>query len=62
MAKNMNRRGSGLAKITNRTASLFFGRKDHVSYQIRNSFFVVTIDNANDKPMTADSLSDCSER
>lgn len=54
----MNRRGSGLAKITNRTASLFGGRKDHVSYQIRNSFFVVTIDNANYKSMTADSLND----
>ncbi len=43
----MNRRGSGLLKITNRTAALFGGDKTHVTYQTRNSFFVVTIDNAN---------------
>lgn len=43
----MNRRGSGLAKITNRTNALFKDGKEHVSFQIRNSFFVVTIDNAN---------------
>lgn len=43
----MNRRGSGLAKITNSTSKLFNDKKEHVTYQIRNSFFVVTIDNAN---------------
>lgn len=47
----MNRRGSGLAKITNATSKLFNDKKEHVTYQIRNSFFVVTIDNANYKPL-----------
>ncbi len=53
----MNRRGSGLLKITNRTAALFKGDKTHVTYQIRNSFFVVTIDNANYKGDVEASLS-----
>ena len=43
----MNRRGSGLAKITNATNNLFKDNKNHVTFQIRNSFFVVTIYNAN---------------
>ena len=43
----MNRRGSGLAKITSATNKLFNDNKNHVNFQIRNSFFVVTIDNAN---------------
>lgn len=43
----MNRRGSGLAKITNATNKLFHDDKNHVHFQIRNSFFVVTIENAN---------------
>lgn len=43
----MNRRGSGLVKITAATSKLFKDNNNHVSYQIRNSFFVVTIDNAN---------------
>ena len=46
----MNRRGSGLAKITAATSKLFKDNNNHVSYQIRNSFFVVTIDNANYVP------------
>lgn len=45
----MNRRGSGLAKITERTRRLFKDNSEHVSFQTRNSFFVVTIDNANYK-------------
>lgn len=45
----MNRRGSGLAKITNSTKRLFEDDKEHVSFMIRNSFFVVSIDNANYK-------------
>ena len=55
----MNRRGSGLAKITNSTNRLFKDSKEHVSYQIRNSFFVVTIDNANYMP---DEISKLTER
>ncbi len=43
----MNRRGSGLSKITNATNKLFDDGKEHVSFQIRNSFFAVSIDNAN---------------
>ena len=54
----MNRRGSGLAKITNRTANLFNGNKNHVTYQIRNSFFVVAIDNSNYKSFAENSLND----
>lgn len=45
----MNRRGSGLSKITNSTNALFEDGKEHVAFQIRNSFFVVSIDNANYK-------------
>ncbi len=46
----MNRRGSGLAKITDSTNALFKDGNNHVMFQIRNSFFVVTIDNANYRP------------
>lgn len=53
----MNRRGSGLAKITNRTNALFKDGKNHVSYQIRNSFFVVMIDNAKQKSKAIGELS-----
>ena len=52
----MNRRGSGLAKITNSTSKLFNDNGEHVTYQIRNSFFVVTIDNANYVPLEVSNL------
>lgn len=54
----MNRRGSGLSKITNSTNALFKDGKEHVSFQIRNSFFVVSIDNANYKSSKEIILSD----
>ena len=43
----MNRRGSGLAKITNRTNSLFDDGANHVFYHTDGSFFSVVIQNAN---------------
>ena len=43
----MNRRGSGLANITNRTNALFNDGKNHVQYRSDEEFFVVIIDNAN---------------
>ena len=48
----MNRGSSGLLKITARTNALFNDDKEHVSFEIRNSFFVVTIENANYKKTT----------
>lgn len=54
----MNRRGSGLAKITSSTSKLFNDNKEHVTYQIRNSFFVVTIENANYSPLESFNLTD----
>ena len=54
----MNRRGSGLAKITNSTSKLFNDNGEHVTYQIRNSFFVVTIDNANYIPLEVSNLTE----
>ena len=52
----MNRRGSGLAKITSATNKLFNDNKNHVNFQIRNSFFVVTIENANYVEKSLDQL------
>ena len=43
----MNRRGSGLANITNRTNKLFDDGDNHVFYRSDNEFFVVKIENAN---------------
>lgn len=43
----MERRGSGLKKITDKTNSLFNGGKNHVEYFSDNSYFKVTIYNAN---------------
>lgn len=43
----MNRRGSGLANITNRTNNLFNDGKNHVFFHSDNEFFVVKIENAN---------------
>lgn len=43
----MNRRGSGLANITNRTNKLFDDGNNHVFYRSDNEFFVVKIENAN---------------
>lgn len=54
----MNRRGSGLSKITNSTNALFEDGKEHVAFQIRNSFFVVSIDNANYKSSQKNILTD----
>lgn len=45
----MNRRGSGLANITNRTNKLFNDNKNHVFYKSDSEFFSVTIENANYK-------------
>ena len=44
--KLMNRRGSGLANITNRTNALFNDNLNHVRYRSDEEFFVVTIENA----------------
>ena len=44
--KLMNRRGSGLANITNRTNALFNDGLNHVKYKSDEEFFIVTIDNA----------------
>lgn len=41
----MNRRGSGLENITNKTNALFGGQSNHVRFK-SDSFFSVTIDNA----------------
>jgi len=45
----MNRRGSGLAKITARTNDLFHDGRGHVFYHSDELFFYVTIENANAK-------------
>lgn len=45
--KLMNRRGSGLANITNRTNRLFGDGANHVFYRSDDEFFLVRIDNAN---------------
>lgn len=45
--KLMNRRGSGLANITNKTNKLFNYDGNHVSFSADNEFFTVTIENAN---------------
>ncbi len=42
----MNRRGSGLANITNRTNALFHDGKNHVTFQSDDEFFMVRIENA----------------
>lgn len=42
----MNRRGSGLSNITNRTNALFKDGKNHVFYKAEDGFFVVKIENA----------------
>ena len=42
----MNRRGSGLSNITNRTNSLFSDGRNHVTYKTDGGFFIVRIDNA----------------
>ncbi len=47
--KLMNRRGSGLANITNRTNNLFDDGANHVFFDSDNDFFVVKIENANYK-------------
>lgn len=47
--KLMNRRGSGLANITNRTNELFNDGKNHVFFESDYEFFVVRIENANYK-------------
>ena len=43
----MNRRGSGLENITEKTNRLFHDGKNHVIYSVSPSFFRVRIDNAN---------------
>ena len=43
----MNRRGSGLENITEKTNRLFHDGKNHVVYSVTPSFFRVRIDNAN---------------
>jgi len=58
----MNRRGSGLAKITSATNKLFNDNKNHVNFQIRNSFFVVTIENANYVEKSLDQLTERQKR
>lgn len=45
--KLMNRRGSGLANISNRTNMLFGDEKNHVFYNSDDGFFRVRIENAN---------------
>ena len=47
--KLMNRRGSGLANITNKTNGLFKDGMNHVFFESDNEFFVVRIENANYK-------------
>lgn len=47
--KLMNRRGSGLANITNKTNALFNDGKNHVFYNSDDEFFRVKIENANYK-------------
>ena len=42
----MNRRGSGLSNITNRTNALFKDDKNHVFYKADGGFFIVKIENA----------------
>lgn len=42
----MNRRGSGLSNITNRTNALFKDDKNHVFYKTDGGFFIVKIENA----------------
>lgn len=45
--KLMNRRGSGLANITNRTNELFKDNNNHVFFESNDEFFIVKIQNAN---------------
>lgn len=42
----MNRRGSGLSNITNRTNALFNDGQNHVFYKTDGGFFIVKIENA----------------
>lgn len=42
----MNRRGSGLSNITNRTNALFNDNQNHVFYKVDGGFFIVKIENA----------------
>lgn len=42
----MNRRGSGLSNITNRTNALFNDDQNHVFYKTDGGFFIVRIENA----------------
>ena len=42
----MNRRGSGLLNITNRTNKLFNDGRNHVTYKTDGGFFIVRIENA----------------
>lgn len=42
----MNRRGSGLSNITNRTNALFHDGRNHVTYTSEDGFFTVKIENA----------------
>lgn len=42
----MNRRGSGLSNITNRTNALFNDGQNHVFYKADGGFFIVKIENA----------------
>lgn len=54
----MERRGSGLKKITDRTNTLFNDNENHVEFFSDNSFFTVVIHNANYKLKTDDTLND----
>ena len=54
----MDRRGSGLKKITDETGRLFKDEKYHVEYYNNNGFFMVTIYNANYIKITEESQKD----
>lgn len=54
----MERRGSGLKKITDRTNALFNDSEKHVEFYSDNMFFTVVIRNANYRQNTDDTLSD----
>ena len=45
--KLMNRRGSGLANITNKTNELFKDNGNHVFFESNDEFFIVKVQNAN---------------
>ena len=45
--KLMNRRGSGLANITNKSNDLFNDNHNHVFFESNDEFFIVKIQNAN---------------